>query len=289
MKNKIDIADQIEEWAGEKIKSRSSVSGGCIANSEVLTLKSGEQVFLKTGNAVSQMYYCEANGLKELKKANVIKIPEVYLVNDDFLLIEHVNQGSRDSRFFETFGHQFAEMHRITSSNFGFFEDNFIGATPQINTSNGVSRYNWSEFYFQNRLLYQFQLAEQNGYATTELRRGIEHIKQVIDTLLEPVHEPPTLLHGDLWSGNFMIGANSIPVIIDPAVYYGNREADLAMTKLFGGFETRFYDAYYESYPLPDGYRERENLYILYHVLNHLNLFGQGYYHQALSLIESYY
>ncbi len=132
------------------------------------------------------------------------------------------------------------------------------------------------------------QLAENNSYSDSRLRKAFSHIENNIENILTGSEEPPALLHGDLWSGNYMCSKNSEPVIIDPAVYYGHREADLAMTKLFGGFSHEFYDAYNKSYPLKDGYEYRENIYILYHVLNHLNLFGQGYYRQAIELMEYY-
>ena len=146
----------------------------------------------------------------------------------------------------------------------------------------------WTKFYFNNRILYQLQLAEKIGNSTNELRNGISALENEIDKIVTDNLEKPSLLHGDLWSGNYMIGENGYACLIDPAVYYGNREADLAMTKLFGGFDARFYESYNETYPLPDGYEYRENIYKLYHVLNHLNLFGGGYYSQAISMIRSY-
>ena len=136
--------------------------------------------------------------------------------------------------------------------------------------------------------MYQYKLAEKNGYATQELRAGISKLENKIEKILAGSEESPSLLHGDLWSGNYMIDENGDACLIDPAVYYGHREADLGMTKLFGGFNSEFYKSYNENYPLPDGYDYRENIYKLYHVMNHLNLFGGGYYSQAISLINYY-
>jgi fructosamine-3-kinase len=147
---------------------------------------------------------------------------------------------------------------------------------------------NWTEFYFNKRLLYQYNLAEKNGYAGEELQRAFSQLENKIYLVLKDSNAIPSLLHGDLWSGNYITDETGNACLIDPAVYYGHREADLAMTKLFGGFDNRFYSAYNEEYPLDNGYEFRENIYKLYHVLNHLNLFGTAYYQQALSLIKYY-
>ena len=136
--------------------------------------------------------------------------------------------------------------------------------------------------------MFQFRLAENNGYSTTQLKEGMKNIEKKIDDIIGVNVEVPSLLHGDLWGGNYITDQKGNPCLIDPAVYYGHREADLAMTKLFGGFDTSFYSAYNEEYPLMEGWEYRENIYKLYHVLNHLNLFGTSYLNQAISLIFSY-
>ncbi len=177
-------------------------------------------------------------------------------------------------------------MHRTTSSNFGFYEDNYIGSNIQKNINNDNS--NWIDFYFNNRILFQYKLAEKNGYATEEFKSNIKKIESSISKILGGSEEHPSLLHGDLWSGNFMVDENGDACLIDPAVYYGHREADLAMTKLFGGFNSEFYISYNDEWKLKEGYQYRENIYKLYHVLNHLNLFGMGYYSQAINLMKSY-
>lgn len=280
--------NKIENWLGEKIISRTSLSGGCISDASKISTSSGKSFLLKTGNKGSDMFLKEGNGLMELRKAGSIKVPEVFFADFDFILTEFIETGSRNSNFFFEFGKQFAAMHRYKGKNFGFFEDNFIGANKQINTVNTKTAVSWTDFYFINRLQFQMQLAEKNGYADSRLRKAFSNIENNIERILDGSEEAPALLHGDLWSGNFMCGINSEPVIIDPAVYYGHREADLAMTKLFGGFSSDFYSSYNETYPLKDEYEYRENIYILYHVLNHLNLFGQGYYGQAIKLMEKY-
>ena len=283
-----EIIARIEDWAGERITGTQSIGGGCIANARRVTTGSGRSFFLKSGFDNS-MFRNEANGLRELAKAKAVRVPEVLLQGDDFLLLEFIPQGERKRNFFEDFGRQFAQMHRYQAEQFGFYEDNFIGATPQINIPVGEEATNWTSFYMNKRLLFQFQLAERNGYADEKLRAGFRKLEEKVEDILAGSEEPPTLLHGDLWSGNYMSDENGEPVIIDPAVYYGHREADLAMTKLFGGFSSEFFAAYREAYPLPDGYEYRENIYLLYHVMNHLNLFGSSYYGQAVRLIQSYF
>ena len=284
-----NLLKQIETWAGEPIAQKSGVGGGSIASTSRICFASGREVFLKTGANHPKMFSAEANGLAELRKTGTIRVPEVLHVTGEMLLLENISTGNPRGDFFERFGRQFAELHRHHAETFGFYEDNFIGATPQINLAAGKSAQNWAEFFWEKRLLFQYKLAEKRGYATPDLTKLFGKLESAIADLLAGSEEPPSLLHGDLWSGNFLADENNEPVLIDPAVYYGHREADLAMTQLFGGFSESFYAAYRESFPLPDGWQERENLYKLYHVLNHLNLFGRGYYSQAISLLRNYF
>ena len=278
---------QIEQSLGEPIETSTSIGGGCIAKTHRIRTVSGRELFLKSGFSNS-MFRSEANGLRELRKANVIGVPEVFLVDENFLLMEFIYPGTKKKNFFEDFGWSLANLHRYTASHYGFYEDNFIGATPQLNVVKGSASKIWRQFFWEYRILYQFQLAQKNGYADEKLTNGISQLEDRIEMILSGSEEPPSLLHGDLWRGNFIVGRNGEPVLIDPAVYYGHREADLAMAKLFGGFPPEFYKAYQENYPLKDGYEYRENIYMLYHVLNHLNLFGHSYYLQAIQLIYSY-
>lgn len=282
------LFEKLETKLGEKISTSKNIGGGSIAGTQKIVTDSGKKYFLKTGASNDLMFQCEANGLKELEKTGAIRIPHVFDVDKDFLLIELIESGHPGTDFFEGFGRQFAELHRYIGDSFGFYEDNFIGHSRQINQTTPAIKNNWVEFYFENRLLFQFHLAEKNGFATPELIKSFKALESKIDRILSGSENEPVLLHGDLWSGNFLADHNNNPVIIDPAVYYGNREADLAMTKLFGGFSPSFYSAYNETYPLKEGHEYRENIYKLYHVFNHLNLFGAGYYGQTLSLIQSY-
>ena len=283
-----DIRQKIEAHLGESLVSSSAVGGGCIADSKHIKTESGKSYFLKTHSGAPGMFLMEANGLTELAKAGTIRVPEVVLADEDFLLLENIKSGGKKPGFFTEFGRSFAHMHRVKAEIFGFFEDNYIGATPQHNIAAGKETTNWAEFYYQKRILQQYRFAELNGYATKELRKGVIQLEGKIEDILSGSQEPPALLHGDLWGGNYMSDANGVPVLIDPAVYYGHREADLAMTKMFGGFTAEFYKAYQKEYPLPEGWQYREGLYLLYHYMNHLNLFGNSYYSQSLSLLHTY-
>lgn len=274
----------IESKLGEKIISANSIGGGCIADSRKLISQSGKKYFLKSYGSEAILQN-EANGLKELAKAEALRIPSVIMIDESFLLLEFIATGKRRKDFSEYFGVQFAKMHRFTSDKFGFYENNYIGSNPQKNTPQKNS---WVEFYWENRLLFQLKLAEKKGYASSELVGGMQKLEKRLESILSADNEPPCILHGDLWGGNYMVDEKGEPVLIDPAVYYGHREADLGMTALFGGFDSRFYDAYKEAYPLADGWKDRIDLYKLYHVLNHLNLFGSGYYSQALTIIKKY-
>lgn len=283
------IKKRIEEKLGSKIKSFSSLSGGCISDAFKISTANGTSFFLKYNpSASNNMFLKEANGLRELDKSNAIKIPEVLSVDEDYILLEFIASGNRKKNFFEDFGKSFAEMHKFKSDSFGFYENNYIGSNPQINIPDEKEKSDWTAFYLNKRILFQLQLAEKLGNSTDELRKGISKLENKIEDIIGHNSEKPSLLHGDLWAGNYMIDQNGNAVLIDPAAYYGHREADLGMTKLFGGFNSEFYKAYNESFPLEDGFDYRENIYKLYHVLNHLNLFGGGYYSQAISLIKFY-
>jgi protein-ribulosamine 3-kinase len=278
---------RIEHIIGSKIKDSKPLSGGCINNAMKITSQKGEVFFLKT-NDPGRMFLCEANGLNELRKAAAINVPEVYGSGEDYILTEFIEQGKYPKNFFETFGYQFALMHNYSSTDFGLFEDNFIGSTPQVNIPSAEEKNNWIKFFFNKRLLYQFKLAEKNGYADFDFRSSFSVIENKIESILGDSENLASIMHGDLWGGNFICSTKGDVYLIDPAVYYGNREADLAMTKLFGSFNKEFYTYYQQTFPLPPGYEYRENIYKLYHVINHLNLFGRGYYEQAVHLMNYY-
>lgn len=283
------IKSKIENILGSQITKMNSLSGGCISSSYKVNTKDGNSYFLKYNySSGSDMFLTEAHGLQELDKPGVITIPKVISFDKEFILLDLIESSSRSKNFSEDFGRKFAVLHKFNNEKYGFYEDNYIGSNPQLNIPDNDEEKNWTKFYFQKRILYQFHLAEKSGNSTSDLRSSISQLENKIDLIVTDNGEKPSLLHGDLWGGNYMVDKNGFACLIDPAVYYGNREADLAMTKLFGGFDSEFYRAYNEEFPLPDGYDYRENIYKLYHVLNHLNLFGSGYYSQAISLIKYY-
>ncbi len=244
------------------IADAEAVSGGCIHRCYRATLD-GRAVFVKLNEAqFADAFAAEADGLSALRAAGcTAPEPLAHGTNDEgaYLLMEFLELRSRGD--FAALGRMLAGMHRLQASSFGWRRDNYIGSTPQ---QNGACK-SWAQFWRERRLAPQIALANRNGHA---LDAG-----NVCD-LLEGHQPEPSLLHGDLWGGNAAFLPNGAPVLFDPAVYYGDREADLAMTELFGGFPPEFYSAYGA---LPAGYETRKHLYNLYHLLNHLNLFGGGY------------
>ncbi len=286
MKTKEQITSLIQSALNKNVITLSPLSGGSIASSYRVELEDKQSLFVKVSPQHHDMFIKEANGLRELKKANAIRVPEIIAVNNDVLILEFlpVAAPTHHTHFFEQFGRQFAQLHNYTSDQFGFCENNFIGSTPQNNFPKMKS---WKEFFVTNRLEFQFKLAEQNGYLDNEFISLYRKLEYKIDQLIPDDGEPPALLHGDLWSGNYLCLENDVPAVIDPAVYYGHREADLAMTMLFGGFGEAFYDSYHEAFPLNDEWKRRCEIYKLYHLFNHLNLFGKGYYSQVYETMKN--
>jgi fructosamine-3-kinase len=237
----------------------------------------------------------EAEGLRVLAAAGVIRVPEVLAIDERTLVLEMIEAAPRKRDFAADFGRRFAALHSKSGKTCGFMHDNFIGASVQINTpldgrweeaaENDGSA--WPEFFFERRLRVQVDLAARNGYGH-ELAHLLDRAEPRMLGFLRAAIELPSLLHGDLWNGNFIVDEHGEACLIDPAVYYGHREADLAMTRLFGGFEPSFHAAYAEASPLAPGHEERLAIYQLYHVLNHLNLFGGGYFEQSKRLIQHY-
>lgn len=240
------------------------------------------ELFLKQNSSdLLCMFEAEAAGLTAIKDTCAIGVPEALAVGIDgsnsFLLLPWLDTATPVSGFWEEFGQRLAAMHRadtggLLSGNFGFSEDNFIGSTPQVNDPKDT----WIDFFRECRLYPQVRMAFDAGLLDSGDRRTADRLTGRLEQLLvEP--EAPSLLHGDLWSGNYMVGPDGHALLIDPAAYVGHREADLAMTELFGGFHPSFYAAYREAAPLQPGYEDRRDLYNLYHLLNHLNLFGLSY------------
>lgn len=261
------------------------VGGGDISAAWRLDTDGGE-LFLKTGPASSiEMFAAEAEGLAEIASAKAVRVPEVFVIGQiedtAFLALEWLSFERTSAKSERLLGEQLAEMHRTVKDRFGWHRDNTIGLTPQFNDWSA----DWVEFFREHRLGYQLQLAAENGF-TGELQDQGARLLRRLPLFFDAYKPIPSLLHGDLWGGNWG-SSDGVPVIFDPAVYYGDRETDLAMTKLFGGFGTAFYNTYESTWPLEPGSPERQNLYQLYHVLNHLNLFGSGYLGRALALMRA--
>lgn len=262
-----------------------AVGGGCINQTYVIADRDQHYFVKLNESAVREMFAAEAEGLQALAASGAIRVPApiCWATHGEtaYLVLEYLPFGSGESDSADRLGAQLAALHRHTAPRFGWHRDNTIGATPQINTPCD----DWPEFWRERRLRYQLQLAAQRGCGTALRTKG-ERLLDGVASLLTNHAPAAALLHGDLWSGNYATLASGQPVIFDPAVYYGDRETDLAMTELFGGFSPRFYAAYRDHYPLPDGYALRSQLYNLYHVLNHFNLFGGGYAAQAERVID---
>jgi len=228
------------------------------------------------------MFTAEANGLMALADTNAVRVPRPVcrgVANTHaYLAMEFIAFGGGNNP--QALGEQLAAMHRHTQSEFGWDCNNTIGSTPQINTPSD----HWASFFREHRLGFQLKLAAQNGYSGTLQQKG-ERLMSDLDFFFKDYSPQASLLHGDLWGGNHAVDMEGHPVIYDPAVYYGDRETDIAMTELFGGFGSTFYAAYDEAWPLDEGYGVRKTLYNLYHILNHANLFGGGYASQAESMM----
>ena len=282
------IADHIASETGRpfSVRRQRSVGGGCI-NSAVLLEGKEDLFFVKLNpNAGVEMFAAELAGLREIINSHTVRAPAPICYGSThgyaYLVLEYIPHGKPDEHSMEQLGRAVAHMHAVCGKHYGWERDNTIGSTPQINTASD----NWIEFWRKQRLQFQLGLAADKGYGGSLQRKGAALLAE-LDMFFQDHTPAPALLHGDLWSGNYMIADNGSAVIFDPAVYYGDREADLAMTELFGGFPARFYHAYREAYPLDPGYPMRKTLYNLYHVLNHLNLFGGGYRRQAETMIDT--
>jgi protein-ribulosamine 3-kinase len=262
----------------------SRVHGGCINESYRWESRSGA-LFVKIAPAAQlAMLEAESEGLQELARAKAVRVPRVLAIGtadgSAFLALEWIDLAGSVAAASAQLGEQLARQHRAFAEQFGWHRDNTIGSTPQINTRSE----SWFAFFREHRLRYQLDLAAQNGYRGRLQEQGALLLER-LEGFFTDHHPEPSLLHGDLWGGNFGVDAGGTPVIFDPAVYYGDREADLAMTRLFGGFPPAFYSAYEAAWPLPPAARSRTGLYNLYHILNHLNLFGTGYLSQSESMI----
>jgi fructosamine-3-kinase len=279
----------VSDALGSPVRTLARTSGGDINDAYTATLADGRDVFVKThANADPRMFACEAHGLDWLRDARAIRIPRVlaYSAIDDqaagasvvdrdgvsFLVLERIASSRRAPDFDERLGRELAALHRAGASSFGFTESNFIGSLPQDNSP----CHTWSAFYVTRRLEPQVRAAIDRGHAPATWHRAFDRLFSRMEAIAGPP-EPPARLHGDLWGGNVMSDEAGAPCLIDPAVYGGHREIDLAMLRLFGGVGPRAFAAYEEAMPLAEGHADRVALYQLYPLLVHVNLFGGGY------------
>lgn len=281
------IPEEVRDWLRNNnhgsIQSSNSVSGGCINNGLILKSSSGVTFFLKTNqNAPPDIFAREAEGLHALAVPDGPTVPKPYLHGGNFILMQDLQPAARRGDYWVNFGRRLATLHNQIRAKFGFEHDNYIGSTHQPNpwTQDGYT------FFAEYRLKFQMQLAIKNGLVGRADARRIELLTGRLPEIVP--EQPASLIHGDLWSGNAMTDEDGGPAIIDPAAHYGWAEADLAMTALFGSFPDDFYQAYREVRPMEPDVRERFPLYNLYHLLNHLNLFGGRYLNQVLGVVRRY-
>jgi fructosamine-3-kinase len=273
------IRDLIAEATGTRPTGPAKpISGGCINDTYAL-----DDYFIKTNRPhLADMFAAEAEGLTTLAATETVRVPEVICQgadrNSSFLVLELLPLGPLSTGSQQCLGQQLAGLHHTTASTFGGHRDNYIGSTPQRNQPTA----NWIDFLREQRLEPLIRALHEQGAI---LRQG-EQLLDGLPRFFPDELPPPSLLHGDLWGGNAAALPDGTPVLFDPAAYFGDREADLAMTRLFGGFSDPFYAAYTERWPLPPGNEARSTLYNLYHILNHALLFGDSYRHQAQAMID---
>ena len=291
----MNIRETIESLFGSKTSIISShiVNGGDINETVLIELSGGEKVFLKTNRDKDIPFFkAEADGLKAIEDTRSIRVPKVIAIGKDenkgaFLIMEYIEETPRVSDYWERFANDLAKMHGadtltyVNGGKYGFVKDNYIGSREQKN----IPSNSFIDFFRDQRLLPRFN--EAMPYFDNDMRRRIDKLLEHLERyLVEP--KRASLLHGDLWGGNFITGSDGCAWLIDPAVYVGCAEADIAMTELFGGFSEAFYKEYGRVGLLMDGYEDRRDIYNLYHLLNHLISFGRSYYGSVVRIVEYY-
>jgi len=287
---KDEINHLIEPLFGAKVETFFAISGGSINQTHVLNLTNGQRVFMKQNpSPPTDFFLSETRGLKLLSQVkNGPRIPKPLAVQSvsrpTFILLEYIESSSEDENFAEKLALSLAELHRMSQEHYGLDHDNYIGSTPQKNAleKDGIV------FFRDQRIDFQRQLARRSGLLPVTIDKEIDSLCDELGKFLNISGEKPALLHGDLWSGNYFPDSEGKPCIFDPAVYYGLREADLAMTELFGRLPQKFYDVYQEVFPMNPGYEERKDLFNLYHLLNHLNIFGSSYLSSVQQIVKRY-
>ena len=290
------ILDAVKSIKGESvsIESEERIRGGDVNEAWKLHLSDGTELFMKTnGNRNADFFKAEGDGIKAIADTNTIAVPKIYGYGTDeernlsFLIMEVIAKAEKGENFWSNFAESLAAMHKspteqfVTGGKYGLFEDNYIGAGKQINTPKDT----WVEFFAECRLKVMYERVK-DVLADAD-RNRIEYILSEPEKyLVEPLR--PSLVHGDLWSGNFIVGADGRAWLMDPAVYVGNAEVDIAMTELFGGFRFEFYQEYHKVGLIMPGYEDRRDIDNLYHMLNHVNLFGRAYLGSVHTLLHKY-
>ncbi|WP_370391343.1 fructosamine kinase family protein [uncultured Winogradskyella sp.] len=281
------LTSHLEDILNTSIVSYRPLSGGDISAVFKIETKTGAYVLKCGAKEKTSLFEAEAQGLNLIAKTQTIATPKVIAVGahheTPYLLMEFIASKTPEKEDYNKLGNQLAQFHNCYAEQFGLSSDNFIGSLFQKNTPSK----NWIDFYSINRLGVQFELAVSQGLLNPKEIPSQKEIKNVLKSLCSDVK--PSLLHGDLWSGNYIIAKDGTPYLIDPATYYGHAEVDIAMTKLFGGFGSHFYEAYHDVIPISNHYNERIDLYQLYYLLVHLNLFGRSYYNSVQRILKRYF
>lgn len=280
------LKNYIQEKLGARIKTVTAISGGDISNAYLIDT-STNQFFCKINENLDavEMFQAESEGLKEIATSKSIAVPEVIFTDQlnksAFLILEYIEPGTPNQKAIGKFGQQLAALHQVSNKGFGWSQDNFIGSLSQSNKAHS----DWPEFYWEERILPQLKLSFELGYY---LESEIPNKERAILDLSNIFENPKaSLLHGDLWSGNYLISKDGVPYLIDPAVYYGHNLVDISMTKLFGGFGEAFYNAYFEVHEHPS--KAQIDIYQLYFLLVHLNLFGRSYFASVKKIMKRYF
>lgn len=277
------VKESLETFLNTNIRSYEQLHGGDINTTYLIHTSSSQLVVkLNSASAFPGMFKAEAKGLKAIEKTCSFRTPGILLTGKQeaisFLLMEYIPPGKKTDVFWKTFGKRLALLHSCTNNTYGFETGNYIGSLPQYNTPQDSI----VEFYITQRIEPQIRLADKNGYTFKKISEFYRNLDQLIP------EEKPALIHGDLWNGNYLTDNQGNPCLIDPAVSYMHREADIAMMTLFGGFDSLLLDTYNEVFPLEPLWEERLDIWQLYYLLVHLNLFGSGYFRSVKNIIEKY-
>lgn len=283
-----NLKKHFSEFLEAEITKIKPVSGGSINKAAEVMTESGENYFLKWNSAAaSDMFEKEKKGLQLLASAQTdLHIPNVIKVgkagDTDYILMEMINENRGDKQSSENFGRALAKLHKVTTQQYGLEYDNYIGRLEQPNRQTE----NWIDFFVELRLDYQLKKAVDDGKLGSRTLKNFQQLYKKLPDLLP--QEPASLLHGDLWGGNYFFDENGEAAIFDPAVYYGNREIEIAFTHLFGGFDRAFYESYQDTFPLEPNFGERKDIYNLYPLLVHTNMFGGHYGRQVQGLVQNF-